>query len=119
MQAVKMSLMPEVLCRGKFQINRLGLEYHTDPSANFVGLLRRVKTRYQCAAAAGQHERGKNPEQRRLSAAVRAKQPKDFASRYVKRNPFESRALAITVAYVLHANHGGSVLCGPDGNLFF
>ncbi len=94
--------MPQVLCRGEFQIDRLGLKNHSNPSANLIRLLGGVKTRNQCAAARRQHERGKNPEQCCLAAAVRAKQPKDFARCYIERNAFECRALAIAVAYIFN-----------------
>ena len=73
-QAVEVSLMPEIFVGGELGIDALRLEDDADVAAQRSGLANGVEAGDGGAAGGGDHERGKNAEQRGLAAAVRAEQ---------------------------------------------
>ncbi len=61
-QAVKVSLMPEVLVGGQLEVDALRLKDDADMAAQCSGLANGVKAGNRGAAGRGNHERGKNAE---------------------------------------------------------
>src|SRR5690348_12857466 len=55
-QAVKMSLMPEVLIGGEFRIDTLCLEHHADLAAQGGRILRGIVPHHKGASGGGDHQ---------------------------------------------------------------
>ena len=103
-QSIEMSLMPEILIGGQFRIDALGLENDADLAAKAGGILRRVAAHNESAPAGGNHQRGKNAEERRLTAAVWTEQSEQFCGTNIEGNAIQSRAGLVFVDEVLNGN---------------
>src|SRR5580704_6062476 len=103
-----MSLMPEVLVRGELLVDALRLKDHSDLVPQSGWLLRGVATHNGGAAGGGKHQRGKDPEEGGLAAAVRAQQAKQFGGADVERNAVESGTVAVAMHQILDRNYGAN-----------
>src|SRR5437879_5956362 len=99
-----MSLMVEVFGCGKFYVNTLCLKDDADLATNGVGTGCDICIHDGGASAAGEHQRGKNPEERCLAATVGAEQSEDLRRAYFKRNRVQGRAVVISVSYLRNLN---------------
>src|SRR3954466_13628870 len=99
-----MSLVREIFCGGKLDIHTLGLKYDTDLAADGIGGGRHISVHDGGAAAAWEHQRGKNSEERRFAAAVGAKQSEYLRWWHVKRNFIKCNSVAIAVCDLRNVN---------------
>src|SRR5580700_10101914 len=104
-QTIEMSLMPEILVGGELEVDALGLKDHADLAAYAGRLLRGIATHDGGAAGGGEHQGGKNPEERGLAAAIRTKQAKQFGRTHGERNAVESSAVLVAMEHVLNGNY--------------
>src|ERR1019366_5508426 len=70
-QAVQMSLMPQILVGSELKIDALRLKHHSDLPPQARRFLRSVAAHDGRTPSARNHQRGKNPKQRSLPAAIR------------------------------------------------
>src|ERR1041385_125252 len=70
-QAVKVALVAQIFNGRQLHIYALCLKYNTDLATQASGIARNIAFLDYRAAAARQHERGENAEQRSFAAAVR------------------------------------------------
>ncbi len=106
-QPIKMSLMPQILIGGQLRDRRSAPEkQRQSAAADCAGILRRIATHDDGAAAGRDHQGRENAKQRRLSAAVRAEQPEQFRRPDVERNTVQRRAVLIAMNQILYGNDG-------------
>src|ERR1019366_3882070 len=105
-QSVEMSLMPEVLASGKFQVDAWGLKDDADAAAQGSRLANGVEASNSGIAGGRNHERGKNAEKRGLAAAVGTEQAEEFGGANVEGHSIERGAVGIAVNDVAHLNDG-------------
>lgn len=117
-QTIEMALMPQVLVGGEFRVDALALEDHADLAAQLGGLFGGVETCYNSPTRSGNHERGKNSEERGFSAAVGAEQAEEFRGTNVKGNSVESRTVFIAMDEVLNGDYRGLSRGGTCGDCF-
>src|SRR5712671_715022 len=103
-----MSLMPEVLISGELRIDALRLKYYPNLPTHLGRVLRRIASHHERATGAGNHQRGKNPEERRLPAAVRTQKAKQFRRTHLERNSIEGGAVLVSMDKILNRNDGRS-----------
>src|SRR5580692_10691250 len=104
MQAVEMSLMPEVLGCSEFYIDALRLEDHTDLAAQTVGVAGNIESHNLSAPANRDHQSREYAKQRGLSAAVRSQQPEEFRATHIEGNTIQSGSIAIPMHNIAHGN---------------
>src|ERR1700682_117322 len=96
-QAIQMSLMPEILIGGELPIDALRLEYHSNLPTYLGGVLCRIASHHERTTGAGYHQRGKNPEERRLSAAIRTQQAKQLRRTHLERNSIQGGTVLVSM----------------------
>src|SRR5208283_2507082 len=106
MQTVQMPLVPKVLAGRKFGVHALSLENYPNAPAQSSGLTNSIEPGDDRGARSRNHERGKNAEERRLAAAVGAKQAEQFSAAHVKRNIVERGAIGVAVNDIPNLNDG-------------
>src|SRR5215831_17952022 len=105
-QPIKMALMPQVLVGGQLWIDALRLEHNTDLTSELRRFLRSIASQHNGVASSGNHQSRKNPEQRRLAAAVRAQQSEELRWTYVERNAVQRSAILVFMNEILNGNNG-------------
>ena len=105
-QTVEMSLMPEILVGGEFEVDALGLKDHADLATQTRRLARGIATHDGSAPRGRKHKSGKNAEECGLAAAVGAEQSEQFRRTHVEGNAIQSRAVAVAMHQVLDGNDG-------------
>src|SRR3979409_6363 len=103
-----MSLMPKILIRGELPIDALRLKYYPNLPTHLGGVLRCIASHHERATGAGNHQRGKNPEERCLTAAVRTQQAKQLRRTYLERDSIESGTVLVSMNKILNRNDGRS-----------
>jgi hypothetical protein len=112
-KSVKVSLVPQILVRGKFGIIALRLEDDANVTAKLAGIDGGVKSLDDGMASGGEHQGGETSEMRGLAASVRAEQSKEFGVADVKGDAIERSAVLVTVNEILNADY--SVWSRPGG----
>src|SRR5579863_3108625 len=107
MQAIQMSLMPEVLGRGQLHINTLRLENYANLPPQIVRITRDIEAHDRSASPDRNHQRGEDAKQRGLAAAIGSQQPEKFGVTNIKRHAVQSSAVAVMMNNILDRNHGG------------
>src|SRR6266568_1206652 len=108
MQAVEVSLMPQIFRRRQFQVNALRLEDHADLSPQPAGISGSIVSENDSSPAYRNHQRGKDAEHRRLATAVLTEQAEQFRRADIEGDSVQRRAFSITVHEVPHRNDRGS-----------
>jgi hypothetical protein len=103
-----MSLMPKILVGRELEVDALRLKDHADLPPHARRLLRRVAAHDGGAAGGRNHQRGKNPEERGLAAAIRTEQAEQLRRTHVERNSVQSGAVLIAMHQVLYGNDGAA-----------
>jgi hypothetical protein len=106
-QAIEMSLMPEILGRSELHIDALGLEDHTDLAAQTVGVPGNIKSHDLGSPAYRNHQGGQDAKQRRLSTAIRSQQSEEFGLMHIEGDTVQRGAITITMHDILHRNNRG------------
>ena len=105
-QAVKMSLMPQILGGRELDVDALGLEDDADLAAQAAGSCAASQPMIGGAAAAGNHQRGENAKQRGLAAAIGPEQAEQFCGAHVEGDAVQRGAVPIAMDQILYGNNG-------------
>jgi hypothetical protein len=104
--------MPKIFVGGQLYIDARRLEDDADVAAQSSGLANSVESGDGGAAGRGNHERGKDPEQRRLAAAIRAEQSEQFGRPDLERNAIQGGAVLVAMDEIANGNYGPAVGLG-------
>jgi hypothetical protein len=106
MQAVEVSLVPEVFVGGELEVDALRLKNDTDVAAQGSGLTNGIEAGDHGAARSGDHERGKNSKESCLAAAVWAEQSKKLGRADIERDAVKRGALLVAMDKIANGNNG-------------
>ena len=95
----------QVLVSRELHVDAGRLKDHADMLAEASRIGGRVAAVDHCAAAHGQHQRGKDAEHGRLTAAIGAEQAEDLGGINVEGDALECGASVIGVLQVFDVNH--------------
>jgi len=98
--------MPEVFVGGQLGIDALGLEHHADLATEVRGVLCSVTTHDEGAASGGDHQCGKDAEERGLAAAIGTEEPEEFGGADIKGDAVERGAVFVAMDEVLYGDNG-------------
>ena len=100
-----MSLVPKVFVGGQLGIHTLRLEHNANLPPHVRRILSRIVSHDNRPTRGRDHQGRENPEESRLSAAIRAQHPEQLCGTHVERNPVQRRPVLIAMNQVLNGNY--------------
>jgi len=105
-QPIEGRLEAQVFADGQGLVERFVLKHRPDPSPNGPRLPGRVEAKDPRPSLRRRHERGQDPKERRLAAAVGAEQAVERARGHLERNVLQRPVCPVAVGHALNVDGG-------------